>query len=240
MTKLRTIIVDDERLARINLKKLIEPYTELEIVGEADSNKNAIEIIRLFKPHLIFLDIQLAGETGFDLLERIDNTIKIVFVTAFDNYAIKAFEVNATDYLLKPINPDRLKTAINRIIRGDFEIKNKTKTLDYSDSVYVRLSNSTSKFIKVNSITVISPVGNYSKIVSNDGKHYLVLKTLKQWEDELPTNNFIRIHRSSIVNIEHVERLEKHSISHNKLFLRHSNEPLDVSRRYASKLKAIN
>ena len=113
MTNLKAIIVDDERLARVNLKKLLEPHPEIEIVGEAGSCQGAVDMINMFNPQLIFLDIQLSGETGFDLLEMIDSSIKIIFVTAYDEYAIRAFEVNAIDYLLKPINPERLK-VINR------------------------------------------------------------------------------------------------------------------------------
>ncbi len=111
MTKLKAIIVDDERLARVNLKKLLFPHPEIEVAGEANSSDSAFDLIDMYNPQLIFLDIQLSGETGFDLLERIDNSIKIVFVTAYDEYAIQAFEVNAIDYLLKPINPQRTKVA---------------------------------------------------------------------------------------------------------------------------------
>jgi two-component system LytT family response regulator len=201
MSSLKSIIVDDERLARVNLKKLLEPYPEIVIAGEADSCKNAVELIELHKPQLIFLDIQLSGETGFDLLETIDNSIKIIFVTAYDEYAIRAFEVNAVDYLLKPLNPERLKTALNRVKSRDNSDKGLAKGYEYSDSIYVRLNNYASRFIKISSITFIEPVGNYSRIVTSEGKHCVVLKTLKQWQEELPDNNFVRIHRSSIINI---------------------------------------
>src|SRR5665647_714736 len=104
MTSIKAIIVDDERLARVNLKKLLIAHPEIEIVGEASSCKDTIDMINRYNPQLIFLDIQLSGETGFDLPEIIDNSIKIIFVTAYDEYAIRAFEVNAIDYLLKPVN----------------------------------------------------------------------------------------------------------------------------------------
>ncbi len=240
MTRIKAIIVDDERLARVNLKKLLEPHTEIEIVGEANTCEHAVELINLYKPQLIFLDIQLSGETGFDLLELIDNSIKIVFVTAYDEYAIRAFEVNAIDYLLKPVNPERLKVSIERVMNSEKTPKNVAKSYEYSDSIYVRLNNYASRFIKISSITVIEPVGNYSKIVTIEGKHCLVLKTLKQWQEELPDNNFVRIHRSSIVNIEHVERIEKRSNTRHRAYLKNIPEPLEVSRRYAHKLKSLN
>jgi len=240
MTNLKAIIVDDERLARVNLRKLLEPYPEIEIVGEASSCQSTVEMINMFNPQLIFLDIQLSGETGFDLLEMIDNTIKIIFVTAYDEYAIRAFEVNAIDYLLKPVNPERLKAAIDKVIIKEKEQKREPRNYEYSDSIYVRLNNYASRFIKISSITFIEPVGNYSKIATIEGKHCLVLKTLKQWQEELPDNNFVRIHRSSIVNIEHVDHIEKNPDSGHLAFLKNKPEPLEVSRRYAKKLKSLN
>jgi two-component system, LytTR family, response regulator len=240
MTRIKAIIVDDERLARLNLVKLLEPHNAVEIVGEADSINKAIELISFQKPQMIFLDIQLRGETGFDLLELINNSIKIIFVTAFDEYAIRAFEVNAVDYLLKPVNPERLKVSIERLLAISSGVKTVKKVYEYSDSIYVRLNNYTSKFIKIYSITFIEPVGNYSKIVTDDGKHCLVLKTLKQWQNELPDKNFFRIHRSCIVNIEQIDRLEKHSNSVHKVFLKNMAEPLEVSRRCAQNLKNLN
>jgi two-component system, LytTR family, response regulator len=240
MTKLKAIIVDDERLARVNLKKLLVQHPEVEIVGEAGSCQDAVEMINMFNPGLIFLDIQLSGETGFDLLEKIDNAVKIIFVTAYDEYAIRAFEVNAIDYLLKPVNPERLKVSIDRVIIREKTQKKEPGNYEYSDSIFVRLNNYASRFIKISSIAFIEPVGNYSKIKTSDGKHCLVLKTLKQWQEELPDNHFVRIHRSSIINIEHVERIEKISNSHQKAYLKNLPEPLEVSRRYAKRLKSMN
>jgi two-component system, LytTR family, response regulator len=240
MTNLKAIIVDDERLARVNLKKLLQAHPVIEIAGETSSCEGAIELIHLYKPQLIFLDIQLSGETGFDLVEIIDNSIKIIFVTAYDEYAIRAFEVNAIDYLLKPINPERLKVAIDRVIKREKVQKSAAKSYEYSDSIYVRLNNYASRFIKISSITFIEPVGNYSKIVTSEGKHCLVLKTLKQWQEELPDDNFVRIHRSSFVNIEHVDHIEKNSNTRHMAFLKNKPEPLEVSRRYAKKLKSLN
>jgi two-component system, LytTR family, response regulator len=239
MTNLKAIIVDDERLARVNLRKLLASHSEVEIVGEANSCEGAVGMINMFNPQLIFLDIQLSGETGFELLEMIDNSIKIIFVTAYDEYAIRAFEVNAVDYLLKPVNPDRLKVSLDRMITCEKSQK-RSRSYEYSDSIYVRLNNFASRFIKISSITSIEPVGNYSKIDTIEGKHCLVLKTLKQWQEELPDNNFVRIHRSSIVNIEHVDHIEKNRDTGHVAFLKNKQEPLEVSRRYAKKLKSLN
>jgi two-component system, LytTR family, response regulator len=240
MTNLKAIIVDDERLARVNLKKLLAPYPEIEIAGEAGSCESAIELISRCKPQLIFLDIQLGGETGFDLLEVIDRSIKIIFVTAYDEYAIRAFDVNAIDYILKPINPERLKASISKVLSREDVRESSPRRFEYTDSIYVRLNNFASRFIKISSITFIEPVGNYSKIVTSEGRRCLVLKTLKQWQEELPYSNFVRIHRSSIINIEHVDHIEKHSNTQQFAYLKNVAEPLEVSRRYARNLKSLN
>ena len=240
MTNMKAIIVDDERLARVNLKKLLEPHPQIEIVGEANSCQGAVDMINMFNPQLIFLDIQLSGETGFDLLDMLESSIDTIFVTAYDEYAIRAFEVNAVDYLLKPVNPERLKVSIERVINREKTQKSEAKSYEYSDSIYVRLNNYASRFIKISSITFIEPVGNYSKIVTIEGKHCLVLKTLKQWQEELPDNNFVRIHRSSIINIEHLDHIEKKSNTRHRAYLKNIPEPLEVSRRYAKKLKSLN
>jgi two-component system, LytTR family, response regulator len=115
MINLNAIIVDEERLARINLRKLLEPFPEIKIAGEASSCAGALELINHYNPQLIFLDLQLHGETGFDLMELIDNSIKIVFVTAYDENAIRTFELKTVDYLSKPVNPERLREAIEKV-----------------------------------------------------------------------------------------------------------------------------
>ena len=135
MAKLKAIIVDDERLARVNLKKLLEPHLEIEIVGEAHSCISAVEVINQCKPQLIFLDIQLRGETGFDLLDVLDNNVDVIFVTAYDEYAVSAFEVNAVDYLLKPVSPERLSLAIDRLINQESKLKSATKCYEYTDNI---------------------------------------------------------------------------------------------------------
>jgi two-component system LytT family response regulator len=112
MTKLKAIIVDEERLARVNLRRLLEPFSEIELAGEANSCERAIELINLKNPQIVFLDIQLNGESGFDLLQLIDSSIKIIFVTAFDEKAIPASIVKAVSYLPKPVNPVRLREVI--------------------------------------------------------------------------------------------------------------------------------
>jgi two-component system LytT family response regulator len=132
MTNLKAILVDEERLARVNLRKLLERVPEIEIAGEADSCESALELINRHNPQLILLDFQLRGETGFDLLELIDKAINIIFVTAYDENSICAFKVNDIDYLSKPVNPDRLREAIERVKTRENKQKSETKIYEYS------------------------------------------------------------------------------------------------------------
>jgi two-component system LytT family response regulator len=245
MIPVKAIIVDDERLARSNMRKLLESYPYINIVGEASSCAQASELAENFNPGLIFLDIQLKGETGFDLLDKINKSAKIIFVTAYDEFAIRAFEINALDYLLKPVNPERLKLSLERIFEnrdshaGKSE-RNEEKVYEYFDSIYVKINNFSSKFVKISNISYIEPAGNYSKIVSNDGRYCLVQKTMKEWEEELPGRYFIRIHRSAIINIEHIDRIEVVSGNQHRVFLKSLEMPLGISRRYVKKIRTAH
>jgi len=239
MKRATAIIVDDERPSRKELIYLLKAFPEIEVIGESDNINGAVELIQQWKPEIVFLDIQLAGENGFELLEKVSGDFKVIFVTAYDAYAIRAFEVNATDYLLKPVDPARLELSGRRIFGDLEEPGSKTNRFKYSDLLYVKQSNNTAKFIKLESVVAIHSVGNYSKLVSKEGNTYLVLKTLKQWEEELPEKYFIRIHRSEIVNLEFIIRIEKYSGSYHRIHMSGIKDPLEVSRSCASKLKNI-
>ncbi len=239
MKTIKAIIIDDERPARKELMLLLKPFQEIEIAGESDNIEEAAALILSEKPDVVFLDIQLAGENGFDLLEKVPITFKLIFVTAYDEYAIRAFEVNATDYLLKPVDPLRLEQSINRIFRNPLPPPSQVKAFEYSDSLYVKLSCNSAKFIKISSVVAILSIGNYTRLQAKDGRHYTVLKTLKQWEKELPVDHFARIHRSTIVNIEYVARIEKYSRLYYRIHMTDMKDPFEVSRSCAYKLKKI-
>lgn len=230
----KAVIVDDERLARNKLRSLLSEFSEIQIIAEADSVAEAVKIIQLQNPEIIFLDIQMPKQNGFDLLEQIETGAKIIFVTAYDEYAIRAFEVNALDYLLKPVNPERLALAIKRLSLPE---KNKilSNSLEYNDFLFLN-TGWRSKFVKVSSIKLILAADVYSEVQIENNEKFLVLKPLGEWEQKLPAKNFMRIHRSTIINLEFVERTEKWRYSY-RIYLQDKAEPFVVSRRYASKLK---
>ncbi len=236
MERFTAILVDDERLARKELRSMLADHEIIDVVGEAETVAQAAELVHAKKPDVLFLDIQLPGETGFDLLEKINPDCKIVFVTAFDAYAIRAFEVNALDYLLKPINPARLTQAIERLTH-DSVPASPVRPLEYEDRLFIEVDER-SRFLKVSDIVVISAMGDYSRIFSSDGQKSLVLKPLKDWEERLPAKHFTRIHRSTIINVEYVERLESWFNRSYRIHIRQIAEPLVMSRRYAARFKA--
>jgi len=240
MKEITAIIVDDERPARKELIFLLKDIPGIIVQADVDNIRDAITLINSEKPDLVFLDIQLAGENGFDLLKKIPVNFKVIFVTAFDEYAIKAFEVNATDYLLKPVDPKRLEIALKRIMEETPNNNVEPKKFDYNDPIYVKQNNCTARFIEINSIIAISSIGNHSKIETLDGNTYIILKTLKQWEAELPEAFFIRIHRATIVNLKFINKVETYSKAYHQVLMKHIETPFEVSRNCYKNLKKAN
>jgi len=238
MIPLKIIIVDDEWLVREELKKMLAPYTEIEVVGEAANVPQAVDLIQTRKPDAIFLDIQMAGATGFDLLEKTEINAEIIFVTAYDQYAIKAFEVNALDYLPKPVNKDRLAQTIQRLVSRERAVAPANQKLGYDDVAYV-LVNGALKFVKISSLMCIVAEGNYSYFYSQDRRRDLVSKTLQEWEEILPGDYFIRIHRSTIVNFEWVTQVKRCPNYTYLVYVNGIGKPFIMSRRYAARLKKI-
>jgi two-component system, LytTR family, response regulator len=234
--KLTAIIVDDERLARKELRSLLSDFDKISIVGEAENLTEAVELIHKSKPDVVFLDIQLQNENGFDLLDLIEKDFKLIFVTAFDNFAIRAFEINALDYLLKPVNPERLAKTLERLLESDEKIETPLRKLEYEDRIFLELGER-SKFLKISSIKYISADGDYSQIFTSDGGQHLITKSLKEWEERLPEKYFVRIHRSTIINFEFIEKVEGWFNRSFQVFLNGVNEPFTISRRYSSAIK---
>jgi two-component system, LytTR family, response regulator len=231
-----SIIIDDERLARKELISMLKDFEQIEVVGEAEDVPSAIELINSSNPQVLFLDIQMPGKSGFDLLNELKIYSHIIFVTAFDEYAIRAFEVNALDYLLKPITHERLEKAINRI--GEAEISKEVilNKLNYDDRLLISV-DSHLQFLKINSIISINSAGDYSEVHRSNGQKGLTNKSMKEWEQRLPESYFCRIHRSTIINMEFVDKMEEWFNYSYRVFLKGISKPYLISRRYVSKLK---
>jgi len=232
----KALIVDDERLARKELRSMLAGYQNIVVAGDAEDVPSAKEAIEKLNPDVIFLDIQMPGKSGFDLLSETKINAKIIFVTAFDEYAIRAFEVNALDYLLKPITHERLQKAIDRIGQKEEQIDTQLRQLKYNDRLFLSM-NSQLQFLKVSTIKSISAAGDYSEVLTVNNKKELSLKSMKEWESRLPENYFCRIHRSTIINMELVEKLEEWFNYSYRVYLKDVTEPYLISRRYVSKLK---
>ncbi|HVN59295.1 MAG TPA: LytTR family DNA-binding domain-containing protein [Bacteroidales bacterium] len=233
---LETIIVDDERLARNALRSLLEEIAEIHIIGEADSVDSGLRLIKATQPDLIFLDIQLAGETGFDLLEKAGTDAGIIFVTAYDEFALRAFEVNALDYLLKPVTQPRLRVTIDKILVKSKENLKNARSLDYDDSIFLMLTNK-HIFLRIDTIVYITASKDYTEVYLNDGRKGLTNKPMQEWEIRLPDKHFCRIHRSTLVNLNYIARLEEYFNNSFQVYLKGMEKPFTMSRRYAAAIR---
>jgi two-component system LytT family response regulator len=237
MKKFRALIIDDEPLARKAMVSLIRDYPAIELAGEADDANQAARLIEEKNPDLLFLDIQMPGKTGFDLLNAVDYKGNIIFITAYDEYALRAFEINALDYLMKPISPERFKKAINRLYdKEESHTQPLKQNLRYDDRLFL-LMGKHMVFLKISSIVYIQAEGDYTQVTTSDGKKGLILKSMKEWDERLPDSHFCRIHRSYIVNLDFVEKIEKEYNYDFRVILKNSEQRLVMSRRYARFLK---
>ncbi len=236
MKKLRALIIDDERLARKDLSDLLKAHENVVVAGEAENVDEAEQLINNNDIDLLFLDIQMPGDSGFELVKRIDKNIKVIFVTAYDEYAIRAFEINALDYLLKPVHPERLSSALSRVEDKQLNDNPSVEKLEYTDQLFINLNNKMN-FLKLNEILFISSAGDYSEIHKTDGTKGLTLKSMKEWEERLPEKAFCRIHRSTIANTRYIVKVEEWFNNSYRIYLESYSKPLAMSRRHAAKLK---
>lgn len=241
---MRTLIVDDERLARNELKRLLEPYTKIEIVGEAANAEEALKLIEEQQPELLFLDIQMPGKNGFELLSSIEGkSPEVIFTTAYDEYAIKAFEFNALDYLLKPIDTERLKETIHRIEENQAQPETPSqsneraeKVLGENDQVFVK-DGEKCWFVKLGKIRLFESMGNYVRLHFDDQKP-LVLKSLNNLEERLDPNTYFRANRKHIINLHWIEKIEPW-FSGGLLVTLQGGDKIEISRRQAIRFKEL-
>ncbi len=237
---MKALIIDDERLARTELRRLLEPFREIQIVGEAVNADDAAEKISQLNPELLFLDIQMPGKSGFDLLEMLDKVPKVIFTTAYDEYALKAFEYNALDYLLKPIEPKRLEEAIRKIVereKKDVQIKSALPDiLSAEDQVFVK-DGDRCWFVKLERIRLFESEGNYVRLYFEDNKP-LILRTLNYLDERLDPRSFFRANRKHIINLKWIESIEPW-LNGGLLVKLKGGQKVEVSRRQAVKFKEM-
>ena len=238
---MKAIIIDDERLARTELKKLLQEFPEIEVIDEGANAEEGIAKIDSLNPDLIFLDIQMPGKTGFDMLTQLERSPQVIFTTAFDEYALKAFEVNALDYLLKPVEPKRLADAVQKLHFETKEPRDSSEFINNSfltenDQVFVK-DGERCWFVKLSEIRLFESVGNYAKVFFANNKP-LILKSLNALEERLDEKHFFRANRKHIVNLKMIEKIEPYFNGGLLLELK-GGEKIEVSRRQTVKFKEM-
>ncbi len=240
---MKALIIDDERLARKELATLLEKHEGIEIVGEAANADEAEAMIAEKRPDLLFLDINMPGRTGFELLETLDHSPQVIFVTAYDEHALKAFEVNALDYLLKPIDPERLAAALTKVQQASSADVQQRETLHEADQIFLK-DGEKCWFVTLKDVRYFESEGNYVRVRFGDQKP-LVLRSLNKLEEKLDPLVFFRANRKHIINLRWVERIEPWFSGGLMVHLRNSGKPgqegeqLEVSRRQAARFKEL-
>jgi len=232
---MRVLLIDDERLARAELRRLLAAHPEVEIVGEAVNAADGVQQIAALKPDLIFLDVQMPGGSGFDMLAALEDAPEVIFTTAFDRYALQAFEVNALDYLQKPIQAARMAAALQRCAMRH------ERTLTYAAPTFAKKlfikDGERCWFVALQDIRLFESDGNYTRVYF--GEHQpLMLRSLNQLEERLDPQRFFRASRRHIVNLDHVEQVAPNEAGGLDLKLR-DNLELEVSRRRTAQFKAM-
>ncbi len=242
---MKAIIVDDERLARNELKRLLENFPKVNIIAEASNADEAIVLIEEHKPDILFLDIQMPGKNGFDLLSSLETDVpNVIFTTAYDEYAIKAFEFNALDYLLKPIEVHRLAEAIQKV-EAELEYqkekndtpKDASKILTHNDQVFVK-DGEKCWFVRLNKVRVFESIGNYVRLYFDDQKP-LVLKSLNALEERLDPKTYFRANRKHIINLQFIDKIEPWFSGGLQVTIIGHNEKIEISRRQAIRFKEL-
>lgn len=239
-----SLIVDDEQLARELLREYIEHTPELSVIGEASKGKDAVELIDNLKPDLIFLDVQMPGMTGFDVLDEIEHDPFVIFTTAYDQYAIRAFEKNAVDYLLKPLDQERFKLAIDRAVNrmkleqnnvGELlrNLKTENKT-SYDSHIFVQKSEKLLN-LPVEEIMFLEASGDYT-ILTTKNDQFVSSSGIGKLEEILNPETFIRVHRSTIININFLKEIEKH-FNGGMIVKMQNGKSFPVSRTYAKVIR---
>lgn len=226
MKKIRVLIIDDERAARNEVRRLLNDFSDFEIIAEAANADEALKIISEQRPDILFLDIQMPEKSGFDLLELLDHVPPVIFTTAYDQYAVKAFDVNAVDYLVKPIREERFEKAI-------IQIRMQLGKTDQLGQIFVK-DRQNYHFIQWSSVHIIESMDNYARIFFGD-KNVFLKSSLNQLEEKLNSTFFFRINRAQIINRQHIQTIATEN-GRLKVTLS-SGTQLEVSERQSTKFR---
>ncbi|MEY3438462.1 MAG: hypothetical protein RL265_1047 [Bacteroidota bacterium] len=240
----RTLLIEDERLAREELKSLLKDFMEIEIVGEARNGSEALEMIKKLSPDLLFLDINMPEMNGFEMIKHLEEIPQVIFVTAYDEFALKAFEVNALDYLLKPVDPKRLQEAIKKLSNSeedfnshsDVFLASKDRTLTLEDKVFIK-DGEKCWFIELRKIRMLESDGNYVKVYF-DSSRPLLLRSLNSFEERLDARFFFRANRKFIINLQWISSIENWFNGGLRVELM-EGEKVEISRRQAIRFKEV-
>lgn len=231
---MKCILIEDEDVVRAKLRELISDTGMLEIIDEAADFSEGLAALKNHpEVDLLFLDVELPNGTGFDLLEALENPPRVIFVTNYDSYALRAFEVNALDYIQKPITASRLKRALQRI-QSDMPPTPANTGLLPGDLI-ILTQNNKKIFTPVSEIALIRSDDNYTRITRADGKEFLMKKTMQEWEKQLPAEQFKRLDRKHIVNLGSINHLEGNRI----LVFRNQVDPLPIGRTARERLRHL-
>ena len=240
---IRTMIVDDERLARQEIKRLLESFSEIEVIAESGVVDEALDIIEKEKPDLLLLDIQMPGKTGFELLDELNGpTPEVIFITAYDEYALQAFEVNALDYLMKPVDKNRLRDSILKVIkrvdnrRESRRVSDEAETLSIKDQVFLK-DGDKYWFVELSKVRLFESEGNYVRVYFDDQRP-LILKSLNGLTERFNEKYFFRASRKHIVNLKWIDKVETW-FNGGLLVILKDGTKVEVSRRQSARLKEM-
>lgn len=239
---MKAIIVDDERLARNELKRLLENFPTIEVIGEAANTDEAAALLETMQPDVLFLDIQMPGKTGFEWLESWEGYLpEVIFTTAFDEYALKAFEVNALDYVLKPIELARLSESIQKLEKRQIQHAKSSASpshvLGAMDQIFVK-DGERCWFVRLDRVRLCESMGNYVRLFFDDQKP-LVLKSLNALEERLDPKVFFRANRKHIINLNFIDKIEPWFSGGLQVTLSGKGEKIEISRRQSIRFKEL-
>lgn len=233
---MNVIIIEDARLARLELVNLLSEHPHITIIAQTGDPDEGIELVKKHQPELLFLDIQMPGKNGFEVLDAVDFTGQVIFTTAYDEYAIRSFDYDAFDYLLKPIEPERLAITISKLNKSQPNQASEPPSLDIHSSVFIK-DGDHCDFVAIKDIFMLESCGHYCHVYYQQHKPVLK-KSLNHLLTRLPSSLFFRANRQQIINLKHIINVD-FAVNGNLLLTLSSGQEVEASRRYSSQFKQL-